>query len=60
MPPVFDDYESMCPGLELDPELIPPYFERRSELISDPDPFEMCLLLAQATGAHSEPRSPTP
>lgn len=60
LPPPFDDFESMCPGLELDPELIPPYFERHFELIPDPGPFEVCLLLAQAAGAHSEPSSPAP
>lgn len=60
VPPAFDGFESMCPGLELDPELIPPYFERHFELIPDPDRLEVCLLLAQAAGAHSEPEPPAP
>ena len=60
VPPAFDDFQSMCPGLELDPELIPPYFERHFELIPDPDPFDVCLLLDPAAEAEREPGPSTP
>lgn len=60
VPPFYSDYESMCPGLDLKPELIPPHFETRIGLIPDPEPYEICLLLAEAAEERAETDPPAP